>query len=181
MKNLKAALFIGALLAMTPQIVLAESSLTQEAARAVSNLNTASEYAGKATVNVLDFVGEKGKQYINGLEKLTSEFAPDVVDATLGMVRIVGLQQILYGIGISILALFLFRVGGKLKARADAMDGRYGATDWRVGASFVYVSSIASGIWAGTFLLNAWSWVALFAPKLYLAKTVFDIGVQKLL
>lgn len=97
------------------------------------------------------------------------KYTPDVVDAGLWVIRIDGIQEI----AIAIFCLLFFTIGGYwftkklLSIFKDVLDE--GAIVLAIMTGGISITFIIISI---TTLLNIWNWVAIFEPKLYLAKQI---------
>jgi hypothetical protein len=122
----------------------------------------------KAVASVADRLGDKALEYLNALEQITKQYAPDVVDAAMGVVQISAAGTLIKAFAIC-LGIFLFwRFAAKPLTRIYNNSPEW---DLPAGAALV-AGAIASGIGAiiaVVLLLNIWVWTALFNPKLYLA------------
>ena len=137
-------------------------------------------FADNATTDkvnkTLDFLGEKGSQYITGLEELTKEYAPQAVDAGFMVIKLHGYQNLVFG-GFLVVFLWIPIVwvwkitATDVKEETDPYGIPDGAIAARVVVSIIGISGMLIG---GGKLLNLWNWVAIIEPKLWIAHRVFE-------
>lgn len=102
--------------------------------------------------------------YADSLEELTKQYAPEVVDASLMVVQINGIQSLLLGLLLSIITYCLYKAIRLIIKHEHAEEG--------AAILVAFVLFTLGG--AGFYLFNIWNWVAIFEPKLYIAKEVLD-------
>lgn len=131
------------------------------------------------TNSAIEYFGQKGADYITALEEFTIKYAPQVakeaVDAALGVVRINGIQQLVYGfLGLALQIVLIIFFVVLLKKTAKIQDG----SD-RIPAIFVLVlveggASLFTSMFLTVKLFNVWNWIMVYEPKLWIAKALFD-------
>ena len=120
---------------------------------------------------------EKAVDILNQMEALTKQFAPDVVDAGMEVTRLNGIASVVAGVVMLICAypvytqavrLFLFF---KKKKEEDGY-----MSDWEMGSVAVSICApvviILLVIFGAALVFDVWNWVAIFNPKLALAKSI---------
>jgi hypothetical protein len=126
------------------------------------------ERTDKAVATVADKLGDKALEYLNALEQITKQYAPDVLDAAMGVVQMQAAGNLLTALGICAGIYLFWRFAAK--PLTSIYKGNY---DWDIPAGAALVAgSVGSGIGAiiaVIILLDIWVWTALFNPKLYLA------------
>lgn len=104
------------------------------------------------------------------------KYTPDVVDAGLWVVRIDGIQTLTFSI-LGLLAAFILGHASykfwKYLEKECELDGPV-----IVFPLFGGIITIIMIIGNTITLLNVWNWVAIFEPKLYLAKQIIDSVVK---
>ena len=123
---------------------------------------------------------EKAVDILNQFEALAKQFAPDVIDAAIGVAQMKGMAGVVNGFVLLLLAV----VAGKLSLAAFRFckkkeEGRGGYSEWVHGL----VASATIGGFAVSVLLlfglghllDFWNWVAIFNPKLALAKSILGM------
>lgn len=136
----------------------------------------------KSVPNVEQKVVEMLDQLQHGAVKVGEaivQYSPDVTDAMFWVVRLNAIQNLVLAIAVLVLSAFGFwyaaSLSKKIKAlpedswnsSAKAMDLTMGKWVTRVVSSFPLVISGAS-------LIDVWNWVAVFEPKLWLAKQIIN-------
>lgn len=127
------------------------------------------QISGKPSIS--EYLGEKGRQYIEGLEDLTKTYAPQAVEAGLTVIKIEGYQKI----GLGLFSMFFLWIPVVLMGKATQPHRAKAHSDaaWLVylltwgGCGFFWVCGLFS-------LLNIWNWVAIIEPKLWIAHRVFE-------
>ena len=152
---------------------LALLSLVNTAFAEESKMTVATADAVKLGTQVGADVWGKAKEYAGALETLTKEYAPEVVNAGLMVVRINGIQSLLTGfLGVlwlaAVMAIFFWRWVPHTSTWTNEDDRVFGIT---MGAAVALVVSVPGLILSTR--LAVWNWVAVFEPKLWLAKAVF--------
>lgn len=116
----------------------------------------------------------------NGAVKIGEQvvkYSPDVADAALWVVRIDGVQSIATAIFFVIAAIVLY-----------VATRRFWAWAWRVDKDFdtpaimvpvvTGILTIISSILASARIFDVWNWIAIFQPKLYLAKQIIKAAIN---
>ena len=122
---------------------------------------------------------EKSIELISKFETLTEEFAPDVLNLTIGVVKTLGVNSIFTGILCICASYIPYLITIKLynffKILKDK-DGIY--SNWEVG---MFISGLVGGVFTFilfirgiTAILNLWNWIAIFNPKLALAYKILN-------
>lgn len=103
------------------------------------------------------------------------KYAPDVADAVLNIVRIDALGKLIPAIAFFIICLsvFIYIVKYIRKVYANKKED-YDFNDKIFIACMCSLPFVTVGIISSLVLLNIWSWVAVFEPKLALAKQIID-------
>lgn len=122
---------------------------------------------------------EKAISILDKLESLTTQYAPDVVDAAIKTIQISGIGTILSCV-IMGLIIYLMYVGNKKMVpiwRKKYEDDR--DSDWDVAAFVVpLISSVVSLVLLIIIfenLSNIWVWTSIFNPKLALAHKLLGL------
>lgn len=115
------------------------------------------------------FVTDKAAQYLNALESITKQYAPDVIDAALSVVRMQGAQRLVHGVALVVCAIACGWITRKLWAASDGDDPEKIAL-----MIFCVVGGVFSAILGLARLLDIWTWVAIFEPKLYIAHALIE-------
>ena len=118
-------------------------------------------------VSMLDAL-EKGAVHVGDA---VVKYSPDVAEATLLVVRIDGVQNIVTGLICAVLAFLSAKACVKWLKASDGDD--------------VYIPLIASALITALVttqvdffnLIDVWNWVAIFEPKLYLAKQIIKAAL----
>jgi hypothetical protein len=108
------------------------------------------------------------------------KYSPDVADAALWVVRIDGIQSLITGL-IFLIVIFplwswqkrLWQWGSKIGWDSD--DAQMG---FAFGSAPLVAGIVISAVVVKKTLLNAWVWIAVFEPKLWLAKQIIDAVVK---
>ena len=116
------------------------------------------------------------------LKEIASDHGADAVDLTLEVIRFEGVAQIGAGLAMGLLALVmggLFWWGFNWYAKSTTAENSHGATDKYefFGVTFQISGGILGcGFFIATVvhLVNMWAWIAIFAPKVALAKKLID-------
>lgn len=123
-------------------------------------------------VNMLDAL-EKGAVHVGDV---VVKYSPDVAEATLMVVRIDGVSSIATGVVAGVLCYLWFVWANKLRKKAD--EASYADSALFGTASVVcFVGSVVAFSVSMINLLDVWNWVAVFEPKLYLAKQIIKAAV----
>lgn len=122
-------------------------------------------------------IEEKAVEILGKLEVLAKQFAPEVMDAAVGVVQVSGISRIAVGFILLSLAFATYKISTWLyeffkKKKED--DGYL--SDWEIGYTTVaVVGSMAFCVLVvigALQIFDIWSWVAIFNPKLALAKQI---------
>lgn len=118
-------------------------------------------------------IEDKSIELIEGLEKLTAQYAPDVADAALALTTINGMGNIVFGLFSAVAVFVMYKLIIKLvhisrNTRDDNTEILciLGAITLGVGFIIFFIVAMAK-------LTNIWNYVAIFEPKLALAYQVF--------
>ena len=125
------------------------------------------------------------------------KYSPDVADAALWVVRIEGVSALIYGvIGLFAIAIaiILFRkylwhnsqytAEFKLYCSKQGVEERIHRNNannhyfWRLAFGFSALGFTFVGFGFLKKLLDIWNWVAVFEPKLYIAKQIIDAALK---
>ena len=123
-------------------------------------------------------VEEKIVSILDQLEALAKQYSPEVLDSAIDVVRMTGVSTILEGFicGLAAIGCFFLAKHLVIFLSKKEKEGKYEDGPWElfkilcfiVGAVFVIIFTIAC--FANVF--DTWSWIAIFDPKLALAKKV---------
>ena len=123
-------------------------------------------------------VEEKIVSILDQLEALAKQYSPEVLDSAIDVVRMTGISNILEGIicGLAAIGCFFLAKYTVILFYKRENEDKHGDGPWElfkilcfiVGAVFVIIFTIAC--FANVF--DTWSWIAIFDPKLALAKKV---------
>jgi len=119
----------------------------------------------------------KAVEILDKIEAITTNYAPDVAEAALAVVRISAMQDLVtavIGLVLMVCGFFGFRWAINFCLRKKEEDGYW--SDWEIGYMGLSVLAIVLGI-AGVFdvvigFSNVWMWTALFNPELALAHKI---------
>ena len=118
---------------------------------------------------------EKALELLNRFDDLAVQYTPEVIDAAIEVVRFNGLSEIFQGV----VGLLVFWFAGRASFRlirkemvADIHEFNIGDTVFGI---FVGIAAVIGLIEAMSGLLDTWNWVAIFNPKLVLAKQVLGL------
>jgi hypothetical protein len=107
------------------------------------------------------------------------KYGPDVADAALWVVRVDGIQSIVSGfVALLILTASVYAFLRTLRwVRSDEFDNdEFTGIPFFIGSIVIGIGSIVIGIVSSMIaidkLLNVWNWIAIFEPKLWLAKQI---------
>lgn len=115
---------------------------------------------------------------IKQIGSLGEKYGPEVIDAGLAAVRITGLAPLIVGAVCLVVALTLFAwaprswAAGK-KSGQKLSDDAFPAA--LVGGVMAYFFAGCFAIAAADRLLVLWNWVAVFEPKLWVAKRLLGL------
>ncbi len=121
-------------------------------------------------------VEEKAVELLDRLDNLVTQYAPEVYDTAVEVVRMSGLTEIVWGVfGICfvIVAFFIVKWLWRVTQRDEV------ATDIETG--FIVLGCVLTlvlifgGIIHLGNLLHLWNWVAVFDPELALARKVLHL------
>ena len=133
---------------------------------------------------------EKALELLNRFDDLAVQYTPEVIDAAIDVVRFNGLSNVVSGLILLAIASCLLFIGKRLAKHARGLaeqdekadEARYGrmyAQRWNkpdfTGAYALWLFSGLAGFVGATFVFSTWSWVAIFHPKLALAKQVLGL------
>ena len=116
----------------------------------------------------MEGIEQKAIELIEKFEALATDIAPDAIELGLMAARVAAVQDIVFSLAISLLAVSLLWFPKKTwKLMADeTIDDRV------FGTGLASIPAIITGA-IGTFgLLNIWAWVGIFYPELWIAKQV---------
>ena len=124
---------------------------------------------------VMDFLGEKGQQYVAAMEEITKQYAPDVANAILAVVRINGIQELFQVLGCFFFAgicAFVAKLSYK-KCHGNIYSDLCGPM-----VIFGIMGATVTGVVGIVNAIDVWMWVAIFEPKLRLAKDIISAVVK---
>lgn len=136
--------------------------LEASAAKALNKLTTATE----AVVAKLGTLAEK--------------YGPEAIDAGLWVVRVNGLRDLAFSaLWLGLSGVLLFWLAPKLWARATAYNEANPRDIWhverRIPGVLLYVLGAFTGAIAAFCFFDVWTWVAIFEPKLWVAKKLLGL------
>jgi hypothetical protein len=115
---------------------------------------------------------EKAVQYLEALEKLTIQYAPDVVNASLLVVQLNAIGQILVAFVLLLgTILFWWKLAPTLWKWAEGFDKDMPGIFGLLGGGFGSIVTIPLSF---IILFDIWTWVAIFEPKLYIAYKILN-------
>lgn len=125
-------------------------------------------------VEVIDKVANAVDAMTAKLATLAEKYGPEAIDAGLSVVRIKGASELIVGaagIAVSVGAAGLARWAITRLGKAEPID--------QDGYGFVAVASFFAMVGSAVFslhrLLDIWNWVAVFEPKLWIAKKLLGL------
>lgn len=143
----------------------------------------------KLDIAAADALGKLTEALGNGIKAvgtLGEKYGPEVVDAGLWVVRVNGLQQIATAILIAVAAFAAHKIVGPLLASGRAAKQAESKKPWserdseagelRIAAGFLLrVTSVVGAGLSVASLLWIWNWIAIFEPKLWVAKKLLGL------
>lgn len=117
---------------------------------------------------------------LNQMENLSKQYTPEVFDAAVNVIMMNGLVKILGGLSLILFAALCIFACTKLYVYAGKKYEEDELSDWnrdrdqgviKIVGSVVVVMLVFA---ACCLLFDIWNWVAIFNPKLALAKTVLQ-------
>jgi hypothetical protein len=125
---------------------------------------------------------ERADQFAEKLKEIATDHGADAVDLTIEVVRFGGIATIGAGIMLLLMALLgagLFWWGFTWYSKSTTAPNSHGSTD-KYEFFGVAFQIFGGGGFAGFFiattvhLVDIWAWIAIFAPKIALAKKLID-------
>lgn len=124
----------------------------------------------------------RADQFAEKLKDIASEHGADAVELTLEVVRFEGVAQVGTGLAVGMIALLLFGLfwwGFTWYAVSKTAPNNHGRTDKYefFGVAFQIIGGAGGCAFLTAtivHLLNMWAWIAIFAPKIALAKKLID-------
>lgn len=116
---------------------------------------------------------------LDKLTNLAEKYGSEVTDAALLAVRVNGVHELVLatvgGTMAAAIGYAAYRCGKK--AAAVLKDNPYGSGEipYFFGAAGLGLVSAMAGLINGIALFNVWNWVAIFEPKLWIAKRLMGI------
>jgi hypothetical protein len=139
---------------------------------------TAESKEKPATLEAL--LTDKASQYINALEEITKQYAPDVVNGALVVVQLSGVGEIapalLYGLVFPLCVwwfFWFFNQKPKTETYHEKRWDYYEPGPQIIGGSVIFVGGI---LWiaAVCIVLDIWNWIRIFEPKLWIAYKILE-------
>lgn len=121
---------------------------------------------------IMDKLGNKLLGWLDLFEAVAKQYAPDVVQAALGVVRVSCFNQLLQGWAQVLFGFGLFWWGWrKFRTVMESVDkGQDGMAIYLfLKLAAICVGALLAGLKVAT-VLDAWLYLGLFEPKLYLAR-----------
>lgn len=116
---------------------------------------------------------------INTIGTALSKYGPQALETMLSVVRYQGLGAIIIGLTLWVTSIPLCVFAFHCWKRAGKVE-RFDSTDWRFAASICFIGFAVLHLFAGSFLFNIWTWVAIFDPKIALAHQILtQIGTKQ--
>jgi hypothetical protein len=116
-------------------------------------------------------IEEKVVEYLEKLDKLATELAPQGYDMALQVVQINAVQSLVVGFIGLVIAIFCARVVWWALTSEDI-----GYSSAPAFAALLGVIGCLGGMLAFTInVLSVWNWIGLFHPELYLAKQLMGM------
>lgn len=135
-----------------------------------------------SAAKVLDKLSEGAEAVVAKLGTMAEKYGPEVVDSALWVVRVNGIQELVSRLAIGVFFGAVFYVLARKvaahiaenKARVAAKGRAFDVTDCDpFVVVFIGGSAAISGVGAAIALIgmtDVWRWVAIFEPKLWVAK-----------
>ena len=118
-------------------------------------------------------IEDKAVELMEKLDKLATEYAPDVIDSAIEVVRVSGFGSLIYGL-LAVGFIFSLWLAYK-KIKSYEIDSAYEEPIW--GGFFLVsiVGGVISVVVIIETLFDIWTWVAIFNPKLALAHQILGL------
>lgn len=121
-------------------------------------------------------IEDKAVETLSQLEALARQYTPDVIDAAINVTRIDGVAAVVGGM-LMLVCVWPVCVAGlrlhKFFSKKQKED-RY--SDWELGVMSVQICTPMAiallVIFGAVLVLDVWNWVAIFEPKLFIAKQI---------
>ena len=138
-----------------------------------------------STAKALDKLTTATEAVVAKLGTLAEKYGPEAIDAGLSVVRIGGVAAVVSGTAVGVAAYLAFKFGrsvfvvGQLINRewqkpstpASAPSG-----DFQMLVGVVLLAASGGGLlFAVISVANVWNWVAIFEPKLWIAKKLLGL------
>jgi hypothetical protein len=111
---------------------------------------------------------QKAVDLLDTLENLTTQYAPDVVAATMQAVQITSLGYLVFGGALTAIG------AGSITSAYRSLQ-KSGNTDWSDSEMLRFFAGGVCACLGLPPLLYLWNWVGVFAPKLALAHKVLGL------
>lgn len=130
----------------------------------------------EVALKVIDKIDGRLQEMIDKVSSLTTEYGPDVVSLGFDVIRINGAYGIVLGMVFLIVSIVSYHVAVAMnKSRKTADSWSAAEFGCEVGLGVSMILSIALGVLTPFYLLDMWSWVAIFYPEAYLAHRVLGL------
>lgn len=134
-------------------------------------------------VDMLDQTMQFAGEVSHKLSELASTYGEDVIDATLKVVQINGVQTLLLAFVYLVASLisFWFIIRKMYPWCIDNNTRRYfDGTQW---IAFIICSGSTVAFFGNSLsiIFNVWNWIAIFEPKLWIAYKILNAAITKTL
>ena len=124
-------------------------------------------------------IEEKAVDILNQLEALAKQYTPDVIDAAINVTRIEGLSAIIGGFAMLVCIYPAYNAAIRLYRYFTKKQEQDRYADWELCVMSVVVVGpiivLCLAIFGLANVLDIWRWVAVFEPKLYIAKQIMGM------
>ncbi len=130
----------------------------------------------EVAITVIDKIDGRLQEMIDKISSLATEYGPDVVNLGFDVVRISGAYGIILGAVFLAASVVSYHVAVTFnKSRRDADSWSSAELGCEAGMGLSILSTLAFGVLTPFYLLDMWSWVAIFYPEAYLAHKVLGL------
>ena len=133
------------------------------------------------TVELLDRSADAIESFAAQLKTLAESYGPEVADLALATARVDAAAGLVTGIAMMVVAVALLGPARWLFKKAREQRQHHGVhtgnevPGYVAGSVLFCISGIIGGIACLQYLFDAWRWVGLFSPELWLAKTILGL------
>ena len=124
----------------------------------------------------------KAVEILDKLEQLTTQYTPEIIDVTLGVVRVSGFKTLISNLLTTLVGLSLMYLGWwlwttyqkKLKDNPNCTKQERDNWEWfqYAGATITSILGVICFIFSVFDIFDVWAWVSIFKPELALANKV---------